>query len=124
VIEDLRPGDVCIGKIYIFRIDPGSTGKPRPLVLIERSSTGWWTAGLTTRAHYRDSHARIKVPNPTAVGLAPTDSYIWGGKLVPVANDQIRKRIGHVDEALALALRMAVQEITQEHVEKMLELVS
>lgn len=97
-------GDVVIANLFNGIENPGSTGKPRPLVLLRTKGASWRAIGLTSRARYGTSgEARIAVPNPGAVGLWGP-GYVFSPRPCWVNQIDIDRVIGHVDTPLAEVL--------------------
>lgn len=98
--EGFRPGDLAIARVYNPLESARSTGKARPIVLVEEEGGHWSFAGLTTKAHRSDGSPRQAVPNPLAIGLRGP-GYLWGNRLHNVCKLDIGSWIGEADLDLA-----------------------
>jgi len=100
----IKIGQLRLARITNPREDPMSTGKVRPVVLVEPTTTGWLVMGLTTQPRYKTSGAmRVPVPNPLRVGLFGP-GFLWGSRLTHVGTDSIHKWIGWIDAPLVRAI--------------------
>jgi hypothetical protein len=100
---ELIPGELVWARIINGIENPSSTGKSRPVVLIEPHGWAWRTIGLTTNPRYRDGNPRIAIPDPWAVGLN-RPGWIWSGTMCTTAGIDIDGHIGWVDEGLAFEI--------------------
>jgi hypothetical protein len=80
-----------------------STGKMRPVVLVQREGGHYRTMGLTTQRTYGDGTPRVAIPNPRRVGLRGP-GFLWGDKLTNVSVLDIGDHIGWSDAELAEAI--------------------
>lgn len=120
-MPDCHAGDVRWANVLASKVNGNWGGKDRPVVLVAPCFSGWWVAGLTTLDHYGSGGPRQRVPNPTACGLRDgIGSYLWGGHLVRIPQDDIREFIGRADEALARAIAQVMPEVGAAEVEAML----
>jgi hypothetical protein len=101
--DGFRPGDLVIARVYNPLENTRSSGKARPIVLVEEDGGHWSFAGLTTKAHRSDGSLRKAVPNPLAVGLRGP-GYLWGNRLHNVCKLDIDFWIGEAGLDLAILI--------------------
>jgi hypothetical protein len=101
--EPWQPGMVVLAWVRNPFENPLSTGKIRPVVLVEREGGHWRVMGLTTKSRYRSGQKRVAVPAPTQVGLNGP-GYLWGDGLTPVCALDLERPIGWCDLLLAEAI--------------------
>jgi hypothetical protein len=97
------PGELVWARVMNPFENRSSTGKPRPVVLVERTGGHWRTMGLTTNPTHRDGSPRHRVPNWKPVGL-PGPGFIWGDRLTNVSVIDVEDHIGWADDALVEAV--------------------
>ncbi len=110
--DDYGPGRVVFAAVVNGIENRRSIGKPRPVVLIERTGSQWLVAGLTSNDERKDGSKRVPVPNTGAVGLKGR-GFVWGWP-TRVSVIDVERAVGWVDvglvEALALAGSITVRQ--------------
>ncbi len=100
---DGAPGELVWARQFNSSENPATTGKFRPIVLIERRGGQWIAMGLTTKANYADGTPRVRIADPAAVGLR-RPGYLWGEHTTCISVLDVDGHIGWVDLALAEAI--------------------
>lgn len=97
------PGELVVAAVRNPIENWRSTGKPRPVVIIDRVDGHYRTMGLTSNRTYRNGSLRVPVPDPAMVGLRGP-GFLWGDHLTNVSVLDIGDHIGWVDSRLAEAI--------------------
>jgi len=101
--EPWQPGMLVLAWVRNPLENALSTGKIRPVVLVEREGGHWRVMGLTTRSRYSSGQNRVAVPAPARVGLNGP-GYLWGDRLTRVCALDLERPIGWCDPLLAEAI--------------------
>jgi hypothetical protein len=84
-----------------------SQGKPRPVILIQRTNGLWKTMGLTRQSKYASGSPRVAVPHPARIGLTAPCNF-WGDRLTNVSAIDLGHHIGWIDLTTILALETLI----------------
>ena len=87
------PGELVWARLFNALENPGATGKSRPVILVARVGSQWWTMGLTTNAVYSNGAPRTPILDPRSVGLAGP-GFQWGDRLALISVLDVGDHIG------------------------------
>lgn len=97
------------GELYIAAARGVYTGKPRPVAIVQADSFAE-TASVTVCPLTTDATAAplLRVPAPAATTGLSSDSSLMVDKLTTMRREDLRERVGQLDDATLLALTRAL----------------
>jgi hypothetical protein len=104
-----QPGEIVWGRIFNSLEDRNSTGKWRPVVILEPGHCQHRVVGLTGQPCYKTTgQARVAIPNPAACGLSG-GGFIWSSRPYRCSRIDLGDHIGWADGELAAVIANMVE---------------
>jgi hypothetical protein len=118
-----EPGEIVWGRIFNGIEDRNSSGKWRPVVILEPGDQKHRVIGLTSQRAYKTTCApRVPIPNPTACGLR-NGGFIWSPKPSWCLRFDLGDHIGWADNELAAVIATMV-DANWSQIDRMLDAVA